>query len=169
MIYSELGDAWPAMTRLTGGRKRLLLTKRKSPSTKESSEPKQQSSPQAQPKKRYASRGSRKGPSIVLGHDVPTDVMLDLRRAIHKAARQWGVVFVLLYPDGQIYFVKRWQDDWPQAYWVGTYTRNLTTAGLRADLYHQADSLLGYSRDGLSCNALYTVPDSQGIRRDDGA
>lgn len=94
----------------------------------------------------YAARGSRKGPSLVVGCDIPIDVMMEVRRAVFKAAWKWGVAHVLLYPDGTMTLVKKWNDGWSQTYWVGSYQRHFCTSDLREDLYHQMGCLLGDTR-----------------------
>lgn len=91
----------------------------------------------------YAARGSRKGPSLVVGCDIPSDVMMEARRAVFKAAWKWGVCHVLLYPDGSITLLKEWKDHFRADYFVGTYHRHFKVDDLRSDLYYQMGCLLG--------------------------
>lgn len=91
----------------------------------------------------YAARGSRKGPSLVIGRDIPNDVMMEARRAVFKAAWKWGICHVLLYPDGSITLLKEWRDHYRDDYFVGAYHRHFRMCDLREDLYYQMRCLLG--------------------------
>lgn len=91
----------------------------------------------------YAARGSRKGPSLVIGCDIPNDVMMQVRRDVFKAAWKWGICHVLLYPDGSMTLLKEWRDHFRMDYFVGAYHRHFHVSDLRSDLYFQMGCLLG--------------------------
>lgn len=79
----------------------------------------------------YAARGSRKAGKIAIGGQIGWPELKILRGKICQAARQWGLVFVHLFPDGSIILLKDWKSS---PYWCGNYTRSLRSSDLRDDL-----------------------------------
>ena len=79
----------------------------------------------------YAARGSRKAGKIAIGGQIEWPELKILRGKICQAARQWGLVFVHLFPDGSIILLRQWKSS---PYWCGNYTRSLKSADLRDDL-----------------------------------
>lgn len=88
----------------------------------------------------YATRGSRKGPSVDIGDSISGKVLTEIRRDIFKAARLWGVAYVSLFPDGSIMMSRRYVQS---RHYIGAYDKRLTSEIIREDLLHAMSLMLG--------------------------
>ena len=108
----------------------------------------------------YAARGSRKAPSVTIGIEPPFKTLTAIRRKVFQAACEWGLVHVLLYPDGSVILTK--QHGNVARYLVGTYPRTFHSGDLRDDIMEAMRLMLVGHTLGKTSTMPATIPGDTG-------
>lgn len=108
----------------------------------------------------YAARGSRKAPSVTIGIEPPFKILTAIRRKVFQAACEWGLVHVLLYPDGSVILTK--QHGTIARYLVGTYPRTFHSGDLRDDIMEAMRLMLAGHTLGKTSTMPATIPGDTG-------